>query len=460
MSCRVLILVTLTAACSAEMSSESVRDRAAERGESVAGSGPESSRMQAEQACDRGQQSCYCPDGTRTGLQLCGADGQLQPCNCYSEAAASSDTSEQQSESAPTGADEVMQVCAELQDMPGCDARSYESDELPSSLLFVLDRSGSMACNPPPIQSVEECNMMPGAKDPAQPSRWDITVEALKETFASLEGANAAAGLELFSVDNACGVHSTPNVTVSPISKPQLDTLASALDAFDPRGGTPLVGATVLAYAHLHQEIMAEGNRYVVLITDGEESCGFGGDSGDEADLADARRHLLEVEVMKAREANIRTFVIGAPGSEGARGFLSELAHRGGTARRPDCVHDDPDSAVGDCHYDLTAEDDFAAVLRDALGEISGQALGCEFATPDGRSSRINVQYRGGGDAPTCLAFDDRACDGGADGWQFAKTADGEDDLSRVVLCGPACERIKEDPTVAVDVILGCQVLE
>ena len=102
------------------------------------------------------------------------------------------------------------------------------------------------------------------------------------------------------------------------------------------------MGSTILAYNHLHQELKAQGNRYVVLITDGEESCGTAGDDQDPADLAAAQDRLLREEVMKAREANIRTFVIGAPGSEKARGFLSELAYLGGTARTADCVHGDP----------------------------------------------------------------------------------------------------------------------
>jgi hypothetical protein len=237
--------------------------------------------------------------------------------------------------------------------------------------------------------------------------------------------------------------------------------MSAALDGIAPRGGTPIVGSVVLAYAHLHQEAKAKGNRYVVLLTDGEESCGFKGKEDDADDLASARKHLLEVEVQKAREANVRTFVIGAPGSEGARGFLSQLAFAGGTARSPDCVHGDSESESGDCHHDLTTADDFAEVLDEALGDITGQALGCEFATPSGISRRINVQYTGSeeGAAPTCLALDERPCDAGADGFQFAKNADGTDDLSRVVLCGAACDRVKSDPGMMIDVILGCETV-
>jgi hypothetical protein len=414
-------------------------------------------------SCEQGQQTCHCPDGTMTGLQLCDANQGLLPCSCLTPTAPSDSGTGGMGASPEGGAGAEpatsMRVCEALTGVAECDARSYVSDEIPSSVLFVLDRSGSMTCNPPPVQTVESCNTTPIAQDPSKPSRWSITVDALKEALGGLEDTNVSAGLTFFSVDNACGVNSTPSVGVQGVTGPQLLAMSAALDGISPRGGTPIVGAVVLAYAHLHQEAKAAGNRYVVLLTDGEESCGFAGDESDTMDLVEARRHLLEVEVQKARDANVRTFVIGAPGSEGARGFLSELAFKGGTARATDCVHGNSESQVGDCHYDLTQSADFAQVLKDALGDISGQALGCEFPTPTGTSEKINVQYlTSGSETPVCLAYDDRPC-AEADGFQFAKLPDGSDDLSRVVLCGGACEQVKKDPGIAVDVILGCQTV-
>ena len=361
----------------------------------------------------------------------------------------------------PDGGSEPTRVCAALDGAADCAPHSYPAQEIPASVLFVVDRSGSMACNPPPVQTSKSCREMPIAAEPSQPSRWQITVAALKDALGKLQGTHASAGLSFFSVDNACGVDSKPSVGVNPVSVPQRMALAAALDGIAPRGGTPIVGAVILAYAHLHQEAKAAGNRYVVLITDGEESCGFGGDEHDPDDVARARARLLEVEVRKAREVNIRTFVIGAPGSETARGFLSQLAFAGGTARKPDCVHGDPDSDAGDCHYDLTTGSDYAQVLSEALGEIRGHTLGCEFPAPapNGHGRRLNVQYRVGDEAPTCVPLDERACNGGADGFQFAKQLDGSDDLSRVVLCGATCEHVQRTPGLELDVLLGCATL-
>jgi hypothetical protein len=227
-----------------------------------------------------------------------------------------------------------------------------------------------------------------------------------------------------------------------------------------PAGGTPIVGSVISAYHHLHEELHAAGNRYVVLITDGEEDCGTMNDATNKADIAAAKTRLLTTEVQKARMENIRTFVVGSPGSENARGFLSELAFQGGTARTATCTHGDPTAAVGDCHYDLTTQQDFAAVLSTTLGQISGQARGCEFETPPGGGSMLNVQISSNGGAPSCFMMDTRDCATAANGWQFPKLADGTPDYGRVVLCGPACDMVKQDPTSIVDVILGCVVLQ
>jgi hypothetical protein len=216
------------------------------------------------------------------------------------------------------------------------------------------------------------------------------------------------------------------------------------------------VGATILAYNHLHEEKKAPGNRYVVLLTDGAESCD-----------PDKINQLLDVEVKKARDANIRTFVIGAPGSESARSLLSELAFRGGTASKAGCKHDIKGAAdQGDCHLDMTTSTDFASALSAALGTVSTAAQGCEFAVPASSGSAssaadVNVQYTASsGGNPICFSNDTKDCDSGSDGWQFATGSDGNVDYTKVVLCGAACDAIKKDPAARVDILVGCSPIQ
>jgi hypothetical protein len=354
---------------------------------------------------------------------------------------------------------------------------SYESTELPASILFVLDRSGSMACNPPPLQDSASCEANAVPVDGSQPSKWQITVSALEEVFDSLlaKGSNAQVGLTFFSNDNTCGVQSLPNVPLGAVTNAQVSALKTVLDNTIPSGGTPLVGATTLGYAYLHQEASnapgcaepcgAPGNRYVVLMTDGTDSCPTPTRAEDAAECNAAgscTSFLVEKAAPLAAQSNIKTFVIGAPGSEPARGYLSELAFVGGTPRSSTCTHD-ASSSQGDCHFDMTTAQDFAGALASALGSVSGAALGCEFTVPQTNVAiapgTVNVQYRSQSGAPVCFAYDPAPCSAGSDGWQFAKLADGSDDLSRVVICGSACDQVRADAMARVDVLLGCETI-
>jgi len=412
------------------------------------------------------EQPCFCPDGTPTGTQLCDTDGKLWPCEgCEDQ------------QSGPT------EMCAQLEDQNTCEAKSYVSKKLRTSILFVVDRSGSMSCNTPDDgQSSENCEAQSTKMFPEKPSKWDITIQALKESFTALEGSNASVGLMFFSNDTVCGVHSDltqGGVPLDVIGSSQNALLFNALDNQSPAGGTPLVGATILAYAHLHQEAGgdcadppcgAKGNRFVVLITDGADSCPdplFDGvPCGPHGSGVLCTQYLLETEVPKAAGVNIRTFVIGAPGSEPARGLLSDLAFRGGTAKNSgSCNHSDPNGETGDCHFDMTNTQNFSEDLKFALGDISGAALGCEFAVPEVpdiqiEPDEVNVQYTLSGEVPICIPNDITAgCDDGAQGWQFAKNADGSDNLSKVVVCGDYCATIESNSDIRVDVILGCPIL-
>lgn len=411
------------------------------------------------------EQACFCPDGTQSGRQLCDENGNLWPCSGCQD---------------PIAPNAEGALCADLraEGAMDCEAKSYLSRRLTTSILFVVDRSQSMECNTPDQgQSSEECERESARMFPNQPSKWEITIGALKESFAALDGSGALAGLMFFSNDNYCGVHSDltqGGVPIDVIGPSQIGLLSNALDNQSPAGGTPLVGATILAYAHLHQEAGgscsnppcgAPGNRFVVLLTDGADSCKPGFDDAPcGPDSAACTKYLLETEVPKAGRVNIRTFVIGAPGSELARGFLSDMAYRGGTAKQGgNCNHSDPNGTTGDCHFDMTNTQNFAADLSGALLDISGAALGCEFSVPvvpDADPTEVNVQYTLPGQDPICIKQDETvACEQGANGWQFARNPDGSVNLNKVVLCGEYCDLVESNPSIQVDVILGCTTL-
>jgi hypothetical protein len=336
-----------------------------------------------------------------------------------------------------------------------CATATVESALVPTHVLFVLDRSGSMLCNPPPTTDSVSCEETPERADAMLPSKWEIVEDALLAALKTLP-EDVGVGISYFSNDDACGVHPTPNVAIKPLAAAQLSVIEGSLAAVTPGGGTPIVGATILAYQHLHAMALdgaLDGNKFVVMLTDGQQSEQCGADMRC-ASADECTELLVETEAPKARApgVNIRTFVVGAPGSEPSRVMLSRLAVAGGTA--PEGC----DAEAGECHFDMTKEADFAAALSQALTEITGRAATCELPLPSSDEAldleRLNVVYSpGDGSEPSVIAQDTRsACDAGANGWQY--TEDG----TSIRLCGPTCDTVRKDRGSRVDVVLGCPV--
>jgi Mg-chelatase subunit ChlD len=324
---------------------------------------------------------------------------------------------------------------------------TIEASLRPANLLFLIDRSGSMNCNLPEITSSAECEQTAARADPSAPSKWQIVREALAHAIAELPETTGA-GITYFSNDDVCGVQSQPDVPLRPLDTGQRASLSQSLDAVQPLGGTPIVGGLILAYKHLNPDQTAGvpyGNRFVVLLTDGQESC-----------AADQLPRLLQSELPKAQTAAITTFVIGVPGSEVNRGFLSQLAFAGGTASRPDCDHSGSDPAVGDCHFDMTRDADLAGSLTRALEAIGGRALRCDFDVPQPANggvldhAKVNVVYTERQKGEERLIAQDAAspCES-ADGWQYNA------DRSKILLCGAACSAVRR--AASIRIALGCK---
>ncbi|HKP62707.1 MAG TPA: VWA domain-containing protein, partial [Polyangiales bacterium] len=338
-----------------------------------------------------------------------------------------------------------------------CASATVRSDILPPNILFVIDRSGSMNCNPPPTTQSTACEAQPTRADAQRPSKWEITRDALAAAMAKLPASTRVA-LAYFSNDDACGVSSTPAVALHELDKTQRSALDASLKQVQPGGGTPLVGATILAYKYLHGLALSNtllGNDFVVLLTDGAQSeqCGDPDRCSTAAECTDL---LTKMEAARAASpgSDIRTFVIGAPGSEPARTSLSLIARQGGTAPAG-CSPE-----RGDCHFDMTREPDFSASLTEALVAIAGQAVTCELPLPaaargdDFDPKLVNVIYSSGDASNARLVPEDSrsGCES-AQGWQYNA------DVTRIRLCGRVCDEVRADPKARLDVILGCPVV-
>lgn len=331
------------------------------------------------------------------------------------------------------------------EDDAACAASTVGAMLIPANILFVIDRSGSMNCNPPPLQTTPQCEQNPTPKFPGQPTKWEIVRDALKTAIAAMTPTTRV-GITYFNNDDFCGVQQTPNVPLGVLDAAQITALDMSIDGVVPKGATPIIGGTTLGYAHLYYDDPAPGNDFVVLLTDGAETCAPG--------LKDT---MINQTVPDAALVNIRTFVIGAPGSEPARAFLSQIAWAGGTARVPTCTHDPSPDDVGDCHFDMTDPNlNFAMALNDALAIISGQALTCEFDVPPAVGgtvdyNQVNVTFTPGmGGMPVKFLQDNAPCNMGSNGWQYNV------DKTKIVLCGNACAMVKADSGGQLSIALGC----
>jgi hypothetical protein len=318
-------------------------------------------------------------------------------------------------------------------------------------MLFLIDKSGSMNCNPPPTTTSADCEAKPQKADTTLPSKWEIIRDALKTALTTLETTTPvpSAGIGFFNNGDFCGYSDNPDVDIKALDQTQVPAIGASLDLVDPWGATPIVGAMMRGYAYLQKNAAQyKGNKFVVLLTDGGESCD-----------PNAMPFLVE-KAQEANEIGIKTFVLGAPGSEQYRAFLSQLAFNGGTASSQTCNHAATPVDQGDCHMDMTQNTDFAAQLAKNLAAISAQALSCEFDIPtpqDGAvldPDKVNVNYTpgSGGTAQMIPRDDNVGCsDMTNDGWQYSS------DGKKIELCGSACTTVKNDPKAKVSIVLGCQ---
>lgn len=341
-----------------------------------------------------------------------------------------------------------------------CAANTARTEALPSVLELVVDTSGSMRQAAPGQLFL---------------TKWDVTREALRSAINQLPQSTGV-GVMYFPEKSADasrqisdGVWETRPVEVcidlrnqvgidlaGPQGSPHRARVLQSLDAFGrPNGGTPTHDAYKIGVSNISQTTLP-GNRFVVLITDGQPTYAEGcAGTGRQQDANDPRP-IIE-EARRAAQQGIRTFVIGSPGSEeaNARGFpdartwLSMMATAGGTAT-PGCSDNGPNF----CHFDMTQQTDFSKALQDTLKLIVGTVVGCSYPIPTPASGtidkdKVNVFFTpGSGTAAVVPKFAGTGpC---MEGWTYS--ADGKS----VELCPATCDIVRKDPSPQLDVIFGC----
>ncbi len=314
-----------------------------------------------------------------------------------------------------------------------CAAESYDAKRLPPNLYLLFDHSGSMK------ESV------------SGGTKWTGSVAAIS-SLVTKSTDDLKMGLKLFppvgAPDKTCtaSFFATPDVPVAPLSTSRNPILChlgggsscGGITAAGPDGnGTPMAIALDQAIKYMATAYKGEGTRVVVLITDGDPNgCG---DIGDVITAATKAPSGTEKVIV---------YVIGAPG--GTVSNLSRVAEAGGGKRTPTCVGSTSDPTKA-CHYQIGGTS-FEKDLTAALEDIKGKALTCTFNVPAGASgstvdkSKVNVNETAGGVTSTLPQDPSHT-----NGWDYT------DGGATITVYGPECDKLKADPTVKIQIILGCK---
>lgn len=340
---------------------------------------------------------------------------------------------------------------AEISDA-ACAGWVHEGEVLPSTIQLVIDVSSSMRDRAPGTDL----------------SKWEVTRDLLLEGIVGVDGnglpGSVAVGVLFYP--NQDGVEGAPEpqdvsecvnvealVSAAPLGGADAEHRELVRDVIEnavTETWTPTHDA--FRYA-LHEGLLPSqilGNKFMLLITDGTPTisleCVQQGGQG----AAGVDPEPIVDEVALAADLGIRTFLIGSPGSEDNREWMSRAAVIGGTAPEG-CNVAGP---VGEfCHMDMTTADDFTQALRDGLARIAGVLTPCAYAyaePPEGQTidaDAINVVVRKSDGTSTLIIRDDQGeC---TEGWQRG-------DGNEIVLCPETCSDVQLEPTTTVELAFGC----
>jgi hypothetical protein len=319
-----------------------------------------------------------------------------------------------------------------------CGQSVIEAQPKVVNVLVVLDQSGSM------VASL-------GTGD-----RWTATTGALR---AALDDTKDVIdfGLDLFPSEG-CDVPAVPDLTV-PIESGAtgVPKILTALGNAGPvaQGGTPTAAALgrALDYFQTGPGASLEGDRYVLLATDGGPNCNAGhaacgvaecvvnmegscpidpenccaGDVANCLDDADARRRVEDLLT-----AGVATFVVGIPGSEDFAGTLDALAIAGGRPR-----------AGTTKYYAVTSAADLADTFRGITTNLV-RTCDLQLQSPPRDPDLLNVEIDG---EPVPQA--------GPDGWSLDRTTS----PPTINLKGATCTRIETAGVGRVSIRYGCPTI-
>ena len=270
-----------------------------------------------------------------------------------------------------------------------CTPGKFTFDLAAAQLMFVIDRSGSMAFS------------LDGRRPPLAPgtiSRWDTLRDALASTIAPFD-SSLAMGATFYPAEGATGNDEACEVETASGIPPARGNTTQILSVFDntvPIGGTP----TAEAVRQAAQFVTGTRGvvRTMVLATDGAPNCNGGLDrttctctsATGNCTGPDGARNCLDatrtIDVIRsiAQVQNIPVYVIGIGGTEKPE-FLTVLDQMAVAGGRP--------RPTTPRHYNVQT----AAEMKEALQTIQDSVAKCTYLTPSAPTdpSAISVEIDG-----------------------------------------------------------------
>lgn len=361
----------------------------------------------------------------------------------------------------------------------GCGESRLESTKRRVNILLVIDRSLSMDASPQGSAAPSEgAGGSGGAAEGAAgstfvsgASKWELLKAQLVSSLDDIKD-ELYFGMELFPYSDdldptelLCEMPEDPvmQVPVAPGDQ-ALDQITSLLEITPPSGDTPMSAAldNALEYFTTGDGVDIEGDRYVLLATDGgpvcngELSCEASGcvdnlagfscgttDGGnccaqDPLHCIDDQATITAIEALAAE--NIHTFVVGIPGSEIFGEYLDSFAVAGQEPRAS--------GSEGDSRYFKVEAagnmQGLSQVLRDITGDLVKTCI-LELDSVPPNPALLNV-YIDGVVVPKP----------GEDGWNLYMSTD----PPQVELLGATCERMQTQGAERVSIEYGCPTVE
>jgi hypothetical protein len=258
-----------------------------------------------------------------------------------------------------------------------------------TQLMFVIDRSGSMAF------SLDGLSGQPPNEIPKPLQRWGILQEALRRTITTFDD-QIAMGAKFFpepvprgSVDSERSCRTDPGGGIAP-ARGNANAILRVFDSTEPRGGTPTAEALRLAAQFLTQRRGVA--KTLVLATDGAPNCNVNLDddtcvctsvadchstSNGRYSCLDDARSVATVQNIAGNQ-KIPVYVIGIGGLEKPqfRQVLDDMAVAGGRAR-----------ATSPRYYSASSQ----AELTTALVSIRDSVAKCTYITPSAPQDPNNI---------------------------------------------------------------------